>query len=178
MLRTIAIIGSESTGKTTLCEALSKHYACPMIAEYARTYVENLQRPYTYVDVEKIAQHQVEELVKLQSENAQKYNFLFVDTDLIVTKVWFQHVYKSEPNWMPQAIENQEVDLYLLCKNDIPWQPDSVRENPDLRDFLYDWYKREIEKSGVAFAEIDGLEKCRLQNAVNAITEHFRTKSI
>ena len=58
-LSTIALIGPESTGKTALCRALSTHYNCPWLEEYARTYVEQLQREYTYADVEQIARYQV-----------------------------------------------------------------------------------------------------------------------
>ena len=173
MLSTIALIGPESTGKTALCRALSTHYNCPWLEEYARTYVEQLQREYTYADVEQIARHQVQALAQAQATYAESHRFLFIDTDLIVTKVWFEHVYKRMPEWLPDAIRRQHIDFYLLCKPDLPWQFDPVRENPHLRNYLFDWYKREIEMCGIAYATIEGCGSIRTQNATQAIDSQF-----
>ncbi|MGN0186251.1 MAG: AAA family ATPase [Paludibacteraceae bacterium] len=172
-LSTIALIGPESTGKTTLCRSLSAHYACPWLEEYARTYVEQLQRAYTYEDVERIAHYQERALAQAQAAYAESHRFIFVDTDLIITKVWFEHVYKRVPAWLPDAIRQQHIDLYLLCAPDLPWQFDPVRENPHLREYLFDWYKREIETHSTAYATIDGCGTARTQHAIHAIDTHF-----
>lgn len=172
---TIAIIGPESTGKTTLCQALSEHFGCEWIAEYARGYVEQLGRPYTYADVEQIAKKQVEQLRDYQQDSKGK--LLLLDTDLIITKVWFAHVYGRIPEWIDSAIAEQKIDFYLLLRPNIAWEYDPVRENGDKREFFYDWYKREIERTGVPFAEIGGLGSQRTQNAIEAIekiSKNFR----
>ena len=38
-IKKIVIIGPESTGKSTLCEALAKHYNTNWCPEYARQYL-------------------------------------------------------------------------------------------------------------------------------------------
>ncbi|MGM9745720.1 MAG: AAA family ATPase [Paludibacteraceae bacterium] len=172
-LSTIALIGPESTGKTTLCRSLSAHYGCPWLEEYARTYVEQLQGAYTYADVERIARHQEHALAQAQAAYADSHRFLFIDTDLIITKVWFEHVYKRIPIWLPNAIRRQHIDFYLLCAPDLPWQFDPVRENPHLRDYLFDWYRREIETAGAAYAIVKGCGAARMQHATQAIDTHF-----
>lgn len=166
IVKKIAIIGPESTGKTELCRALSDHFQAPWIPEYARQYIEQLDHPYTYDDVERIARKQVEEL-QLATRCSAAY--LFVDTDLIITKVWFLHSYNRCPIWLQQAIMDASFDLYLLCKPDIPWEFDPVRENPEIRDFLYDWYRREIQNINKPYAEIGGLGQERLNNALQAL---------
>lgn len=171
-LRTIAVVGPESTGKTELCQALAAVFGCGWIAEYARTYVERLDRPYTYADVEQIARVQMLELRQRQNEQSHG-GLLLVDTDLIITKVWFTHVYKQVPTWIDTAIADEKIDFYLLCKPDIAWQYDPVRENEHLRDFLYDWYKREIEQTGTPYAEIGGVGNARTQTAIAAIGKQF-----
>ncbi len=171
-LRTIAVVGPESTGKTELCQTLAAAFGCGWIAEYARTYVERLDRPYTYADVEQIARVQMLELRQRQNELTHG-GLLLVDTDLIITKVWFAHVYKQMPTWLDAAIADEKIDFYLLCKPDIAWQYDPVRENGHLRDFLYDWYKREIERTNTPYAEIGGVGDARTKNAINAIEKQF-----
>ena len=56
----VAITGAESTGKSTLSDALANHYRSISVPEFSRSYIENLKRPYTYNDVEFIARKQIE----------------------------------------------------------------------------------------------------------------------
>ena len=167
-MKKIVVLGPESTGKTDLCRALSRHFDRPWIPEYARDYISKLTQPYTYEDVETIAHHQIVEQKEVL-KSPKKSDFLFLDTDLIITKVWFLHVFGRCPDWLQSELEKLEITLYLLCKPDIPWEFDPVRENPEIRDFLYDWYKREIETLGRPFFEISGLGEKRLQNAIAAL---------
>jgi NadR type nicotinamide-nucleotide adenylyltransferase len=168
-MKRIVIIGPESTGKSTLAQRLAFHYDCPWIPEYARSYMEALNRPYTYEDVEFIAHHQLEELRDFETRFSTTAPYLFLDTDLIITRVWFFHVFKREPQWLAAAIKNTAADLYLLCRPDLPWEPDPVRENESLRDYLYQWYMREIKELGKPFAEIGGKGEQRLQHAIKSI---------
>ncbi len=168
-MKKIVVIGPESVGKTTLCEVLAKNNNADWVAEYAREYVENLERAYCYSDVEYIAKTQFEQfLMKTDKE------FLIFDTDLIVTKVWFEYVFHREPQWLNEAILQEKVDLYLLCKPDLEWIAEPVRENPDLREFLYDWYLQEIKKTSVPFEEIEGKGEERTLVAQKAIDKWLK----
>ena len=136
MLKVI-VIGPESSGKTTLCKALSKHFNLPFSKEYAREYLEKLNRNYNQDDLLKIAKGQ------LKSEQ----NTQLLDTDLITIKIWSEYKYGSCDNWILDQIEKQKTEkrIYLLCKPDIPWEADPLRENPNDREELFEIYKKEIE---------------------------------
>jgi len=165
----IVLTGPESTGKTWLTKRLARHYKSDWISEYAREYVENLKRKYNYSDLVVIAQYQIN-VVKDYEGNVNR--FLFLDTDLIILKVWFDVVYNECPAWLTESIGNRDIDLYLLCDTDIKWEYDSVRENADQnREALIKMYKLEIQNSGVPFVLIRGKDNTRLANAVNAIEE-------
>ena len=107
----VAIIGPESTGKTSLAKFLAARYSGLYIPEYAREYVEALAPTYAYTqqDVIRIAQHQIEELSSLDCPLA------FFDTDLIITKVWLQHKYGQCPDFINEALQRYPIDAYLLC---------------------------------------------------------------
>jgi len=57
-----------------------------------------------------------------------------------------------------------------LCKPDIPWEPDPLRENGgEVREKLYEIYKAELVQRNLPFVEIRGEGGERLQNAIDAI---------
>ena len=148
----VGIIGPESTGKSTLARYLAKRYKGVLVPEYAREYMEKLDRAYTITDVETIAKHQIQQLQEITSNrsplNAHLY---FYDTELIVTKVWFEYKYGACPDWVEQAIRSYPMDMYLLCYPDIEWEPDPVRENPNIRLELFKRYESEILRLNIPY---------------------------
>ena len=170
-MKKIVITGPESTGKTTLAEALAQRLNAILIPEYARSYVEKLNRPYTYSDVEKIAQHQMDEEGKYSDYGAS--GILLMDTWLIVTKVWFEVVYGTAPEWIENWISTDDIDLFLVCAPDIPWIADPIRENGgEMRLKLFDRYIKEIESHGFAYEIVRGSGELRLQNAWDLLKSH------
>ena len=145
----VGIIGPESTGKSTLATYLAHRYGGVLVPEYAREYMERLAPAYahTYEDVVEIAQQQVRELATPRAES----EVVFYDTELIITKVWFLHKYGKCPDFLLHAIEQYPMDVYLLCYPDMAWQPDPVRENPTIREYLFQWYEKEVQALGVPY---------------------------
>jgi len=163
----IAITGPESTGKTTLAQQLAATFGGRYIPEYAREYVEHLSHHYTFEDVEAIARKQVEQYHQTQQWPER---FFFFDTWLIITKVWFRWVYCRVPEWLESEIKQCPVDLFLLCRPDLPWEADQVRENGgENRIKLYNEYLEQLRNYGFNFVEIGGSGEERLANAISAI---------
>src|SRR5665213_2069267 len=118
----VAILGAESTGKTTLAKQLASHYESIFVPEFAREYIEDLKRPYTLDDIETIAkQHYKNE----QDAMIKANRILFTDTELIISKVWCEEKFKTVPDWIAEHLPTQRYDLYILTANDIPWENDS-----------------------------------------------------
>jgi len=162
----IAITGPESTGKSTLAQALARYYHTVWVPEYAREYLQNICRKYTYDDILTIAQGQVELENKLLPAAREH---IFVDTELLVTKIWCEHAYSKCHDWILQHLEKQQYDLYLLCDIDLPWEYDELREHPHQRAYFFDWYHRELKSRNWNFVVISGTHEQRLQNAINAV---------
>lgn len=175
-MKKIVVLGPESVGKTTLCEALHKKFSSVLLPEYARGYVEKKSGIYDYSDIENIAKYQITEFKKAVAQAEQE--FLILDTFLIVTKVWFMHVYGRYPKWLQSELEKSQIDLFLLLKPDLPWVEDPVRENPHLRQYLYDWYKREIEAIGGNYVEIEGTGDIRYKRAFRAVNALRKSDTI
>lgn len=170
----IAVIGPESTGKTALCRHLAEYYNAVWIPEYAREYVEKINRPYNYQDIEHIAKTQIEQELHFDSQT-NDVDFVFFDTDLIITKVWFEHCYRQAPAFIDERLSKGFFDLYLLCLPDLEWEPDSVREHGgEERIFFFDWYEREIKKINKPYIYIQGRGKNRLNKAINGIEKFIK----
>ena len=160
-MKKIVIIGPECTGKSSLTQALSKHFNAPYVEEYAREYISNLERPYTQNDILEIAKRQLalEDTIKTHSD------FLFCDTDLIVCKVWSEFKYGNCHPWILEQIQSRHYDYYLLCDIDLPWQNDGQREHPNNRQELLDIYKKELKNLNKAFSVVRGDQ--RVYSAIN-----------
>jgi len=170
-IKRIALIGPESTGKTTLCSELAAHYNTCWVPEYSRDYIGALNRPYTLDDIILCTKNQLKEEERLIPLSNR---FLFSDTELIIAKVWMEDVFHEAPSWVNAEIDKRKFDLYLLTDLDLPFENDPVRENPHRRDYFFGLYKQELEKRNFPFVLIRGNGNERLQQAIAAVSGYFR----
>ncbi len=163
----IIITGPESSGKTTLCKQLSKYFNIPFSDEYARKYLEKLNKTYTQEDLLNIAKGQV----KLEQLATHKQQISLHDTDLITIKIWSEYKYDNCDKWITQQIEQLKTEqrFYLLCKPDIPWKADPQRENPNNRAELFNIYTKELTTLGQQYSIIKGEE--RLKDSILKISQ-------
>ncbi len=167
----IVVTGAESTGKSVLTQWLAHHFKAPFIPEYARSYIEKLNRRYNYRDVEFIANEQIKQLREMRSHG---YPLIFADTWLIITKIWFEEVYKCEPDWLDPIIVNTKIDLFLVCDTDLPWEDDPVRENGgERRLYLQQRYIDTLNKYNFRFGLVRGTNEMRYLSALNQIENLF-----
>jgi NadR type nicotinamide-nucleotide adenylyltransferase len=172
MAHKIAIIGGESTGKSTLCKQLASVFETLHVDEFARAYLTNLDRNYIESDLLEIAKGQLKnEYAKLQYGSC----FLFCDTDLNVLKVWSEHKYNRCHAWILNKIAKQDYDAYIVTAPDLPWQPDVLREHPDqrMREYFFNQYVDIAIHSNKPFVIVRENEEKRLANAKQFIRAIF-----
>ena len=177
----VAVIGPESTGKSTLCELLAQHYDTQWCPEFAREYLLTHGTDYTYDDLLNIAKGQLamedEYLQSTVNSPPSTFNsgspLLFIDTEMYVMKVWCEFVFGKCHRWVLDQIIQRKYDLYLLCNTDLPWVKDELREYPDLksRDTLYHIYKDIMINQSTPWVEINGDYDERLRKAIKAVDQ-------
>ncbi len=160
----IIVTGPESSGKTTLCKEISNQFNIPFTTEYAREYLKKKGVNYNQSDLLEIANGQ------FISEGGLNQQLSLQDTDLITIKIWSEYKYGNCDNWILDQIEKQKSEnrFYLLCKPDIPWKADPLRENPTNREELFTIYKEELEKLKHNYVIIEGEE--RIKNSISKIS--------
>lgn len=169
----IAITGPESSGKSHLSEALARHYGTSWAREFAREYLSEGGGGYELSDLDEICRGQVR-----NEERAIKdaKDLCFFDTDMLVLKVWSEYRFGTLSPVLEAAVEDRTYDFRLLCRPDLPWHPDPLRESPSVaeREELFDIYLRELLDSGAAFFIVEGVGQKRVNAAIDAVDEFVR----
>ena len=155
----VGIIGPEASGKSTLARYLAKRYNALLIPEYAREYVEaerlrrqsNQPIEVSFDELCTIAKQQIAQLQTLTPTNHEEVAVF--DTELIVTKVWFDYAFGNVPEWLEKAIKKHPMDVYLLTYPDLEWTQDGARYNgsDEIRMELFERYEREIQQLGIPY---------------------------
>lgn len=162
MTKKIVITGPESTGKSTLANLLAKEYGGSIVNEYAREYLEKLNRAYELEDVIIMAKEQLK-----QEENSTD-EFTFLDTDLTVYSIWIKEKYNKEIDWITEHLKTNKDKTYFLCDIDIKWEEDELREHPSSTDRkrLFEAYKDLLDEYQLPYHVISGdiptrIKKCK-----------------
>jgi NadR type nicotinamide-nucleotide adenylyltransferase len=169
-LKKIVVLGPESTGKSSLCEALAKHYKTNWCPEYARQYLSENGTKYSYENLLTIAKGQLDN----EEEYVQKTkNLLIIDTDMYVMKAWCEYVFNNCHPFILEKINERKYDAYLLCDIDLPWTADEMREYPNEgpRKELFTIYKEMLMNQKTPWGIVSGTGVERTQNAIALIAK-------
>ena len=168
----IAMFGPESTGKTTLAIQLAAHYETEWVPEFARDYLQdkwnNSKEICDVSDMMPIAYGQTR-LENLKLKTA--HNYLFCDTNLMVTKV-FSDVYYNYCNpLLNKAAQKHKYDLFFLTDIDVPWEKDDLRDRTTGRESVFSVFKQSLIDNNKPFITLSGNKDLRLQNAIKIIDD-------
>ena len=162
----IAIVGPESTGKSTISEQLADHYQTVWVPEYARGYCEKLTAPCTWQDEINMFRGQLE-LEEKMALSARR--ILICDTTFITVKIWSDYMFGSAPQEVLDKLAHHPYDLYLLMNIDLQWQEDPLRDFPDKREYFMEVWHTELKALNANYSLISGSDEDRLQNAIQCI---------
>ena len=169
-MKRVVLIGSESTGKTTLARQLAEHFHVAWVPEFVREYADEKGAPLEFSDHGPIARGQIALEDEHRSLAAQRHEQLLIqDTDLLSTAVYCAHYYGECPRWIEDAARERRPDHYLLLDIDLPWIPDPQRDRGHMRAEMQALFREAVERSGVPFTEIKGDAGERFATAREAI---------
>lgn len=158
--------GPECSGKTTICSTIAQQVNTEWVSEYAREYLNRLERPYEESDLLEIAKGQIQkELSCLNSKSP-----LFCDTSLLVMKIWSTVKYGRCHPWIEEQLIANPPTLYFLCSPDIPWIADPLREHPKQRAQLLELYKEELIQLKIPFVFLSGNKQQRLAEVLKILS--------
>ncbi|WUR11582.1 ATP-binding protein [[Empedobacter] haloabium] len=157
----VAIVGSASSGKTTLAQALAERYGEPWVPEYLREFVETRARVPAEPDQLRIAQTQ---LAREDLAAARAGRFLFCDTTPLMTLVYSRHYFGRIDAGLAELAASRRYDVTLLCAPDIPWVPEGlVRELEDQSAAVNAILAEELAARAIPHVRIHGPLEQRLR---------------
>lgn len=168
-VKKIAILGSESTGKSILTMKLASYYDTVYVEEIGRKIVEKTEL-CTPGDLDQIAVVHAKEIAK-QVLKANK--LLFIDTDLNTTKSYSLFLFNQELNVTPWYEDGNKSDLYFFLETDCVYVQDGTRLSKEQREKLSFSHKNTLEKNGVSYISINGNWEDRFNKVTEIINKRF-----
>jgi NadR type nicotinamide-nucleotide adenylyltransferase len=154
MTARIAILGAESSGKSTLSEALARHYNTVWVPEYLREFVDVHARVPHEEDQFGIAQTQ------LEREDAAADcagRFLFCDTTALMTALYSRVYWDRIDDGLAQLAARHEYAFTLVTAPDSPWEPDGLqRESEEVRQMVHRMLIETLHARGITYTLLEG----------------------
>lgn len=171
-LKKIAVVGPESTGKSTIAKFLAEEFKTLYVPEYSRYYCQDLNRQYTLQDELNMFHGQV--ALEEALTTVTKRDILICDTTFLTVKIWCDHLFNETPKIVVDKINTTHYDLYLLMDIDLPWEDDILRDFPQKRDHFMRVWKKELNAINGNYQVIPGRGTERLNNALKCVKQFLK----
>lgn len=154
----VVILGTESTGKTTLTENLAEYYDCSSVKEAGRDLIAN-SNSFTFDDLHFVA---TEHTKRIEKAVFGESPLIIIDTDIHITKSYSKFVFGKA---LKTKDSTYEADLYLYLNKDVEYIQDGTRLSETDRNLLDTSHREILMQHKIDFAEITGNWEQRFEKA-------------
>jgi nicotinamide riboside kinase len=170
--RVIALLGAESTGKTTLAKALADALSIDgrrvaLVPEYLREFCESHGRTPRREEQAHIAAEQTRRIELA----ARTHDLVIADTTALMITVYSDLVFGDTSLYAcAEAVHRETCDLTLLTALDLPWQADGLqRDGPHVREPVDRLVRAALARSRTSYSVVFGHGEARLQAALASV---------
>jgi NadR type nicotinamide-nucleotide adenylyltransferase len=159
----VAIMGAESSGKSTLAAALATHYGTVWVPEYLREFVETFGRVPDEADQFPIARAQMER----ENEAARRATrFLFCDTTPMMTALYSRWYWGRVDAQLALLERRHDYAFTLVTAPDSPWEADGLqRESEEVRQTIHEQVLRMLDEREIPYLLVTGSLPQRMLQA-------------
>ncbi|MFA6889122.1 MAG: multifunctional transcriptional regulator/nicotinamide-nucleotide adenylyltransferase/ribosylnicotinamide kinase NadR [Candidatus Woesearchaeota archaeon] len=168
----VAIVGTESCGKSTLVKKLSKFYNTNFVHEVGRNYTELHKNQLTFDMFNQVA---MEHALLQETKSRESNKLLFVDSEAVITQYYLDMYMKEKSSLIEEIIKRQKYDLMIYLEPDVKWVADGTRfageeeqrrKNNDLLKLMY-------KERGIEFVSVGGDYNTRFMKAKSLVDRLF-----
>lgn len=166
-MKRVAVLGAESSGKSTLCEAVARRYRTVWVPEYLREFVDTMGRVPFEDDQFGIARTQ---RAREDAAALQARDYLFCDTTPLMTALYSRVYWGRVDAQLTHLARSHDYALTLVTALDAPWMPDGLqRESEEVRDLVHRMVLAELQERGIPFLLVQGDLPQRLRQVEEAL---------
>lgn len=172
----IAVVGPESTGKSTMAQFLANELKTLCVPEYARYYCKHLKNSYTPQDELNMfyGQLALEDAILASTTS----DIIICDTTIMTVKIWSDHLFGETPLSVTKEIASRHYDLYLLMDINLPWEDDPLRDFPNQREYFLNIWKKELDTIGAKYTIIGNVNEERLNEGKKNVLDFLKNTYI
>jgi nicotinamide riboside kinase len=154
----VALLGAESTGKTTLARELQQALEArgrrvAGVAEYLREFCDRQGRTPRRDEQAGIAAEQTRRIAAA----ARSCDVVIADTTALMIAVYSDQVFGDTSLYAAAEAAHRRCDLSLLTGLDLPWQADGLqRDGPQVREPVDAKVRAALARCGCGYAVIHG----------------------
>ena len=166
----IAVLGAESTGKTTLARGLADSLAAQgrrvaLVEEFLREFCLREGRTPRQDEQAAIAQMQSKRI----AEAARTHELVVADTTALMVAVYSQLLFDDDSLVTAAVAQQARHCVTLLTALDLPWVADGLmRDGEHVRAPVDALLRTALQDGGVPFSIVTGSGEYRLANALRA----------
>ncbi len=167
----IALLGAESTGKTTLAQSLQAALATPtcrvtVVGEYLREFCDARGRTPNRDEQQHIADEQTRRIEAAVAD----HDIVIADTTALMIAVYSDHVFGDTSLYAGAQTAHARCDLTLLTALDIAWQADGLqRDGPQVREPVDARVRAALGRARAGYAVVSGAGATRLESALASV---------
>ncbi len=157
----IAVLGAESSGKSTLCDALARRYGTVWVPEYLREFVDTHGRVPDEEDQYPIACTQ---RAREDEAAARAAGFLFCDTTPLMTALYSRQYWGRVDPQLARLAGSHDYAWTLVTAPDSPWEPDGLqRESEEVRQTVHLMLIETLQARAIPYVLLEGSLEQRLR---------------
>ncbi len=178
----VALLGAESTGKTTLArrfgEAIVDAGLAPagqvaVVPEYLREFCDRHRRTPRIDEQAAIAAEQTRRIDAAAAGHA----VVIADTTALMTAVYHAQVFGDASLYPAAEAAHARADLTLLMALDLPWEADGLqRDGPQVREPVDAALRAALARIGCPYSVIHGHGEARTAAALTCVRRVLRDR--
>jgi len=161
----VVILGTESTGKTTLTQRLARHYGCSYVLEAARHIIADSNH-FEINDLYRVVDRHTHDIEKACCGD---HALVIIDTNVLITESYAEFAFGEKLKVDDTVSRVNQASLYLYLNNDVSYYQDGTRLSKEDRDRLDSSHRLVLTRYGILPAEISGNWEERFRDAVRRI---------
>lgn len=166
----VCLLGGESSGKTTLAQALAEQWNTAWVPEYGRERWEAQGGRLAFDDLTDIGRIQ---LARERAACARAHRWLFCDTGPLTTLLYCHDLFGRADAEL-ERLAGHRYEHVFLCAPDFPFVQDGTRRDERFRLAQDRWYRRELRARGIGFEVLAG----NIERRMARVRAHLTTAGL